>query len=92
MDNVIIASQMTGKAERDLFADSICLQIFRQAGAGEVFSQVFIDELQHHGYRLSRGALCPSHEILGDQDESPKSRKSVRHPGAVPVQTPNVWH
>ena len=97
------------------------LHILHHAASGKVFGQGLMDELQHHGYRLSPGTLYPIlhalerggylrstlkqvagkrrriyvatgagknalvasrqkvltlfHEILGDQDDSPASRK-----------------
>ena len=112
MDNVVIASEMTGKVEQDFFVGSMRLHILRHAAGREVFGQGLIPGTlypilhtpERGGYLRSRlkhvaeerrriyvvTALSASrqevlalfHEILGDQDESPKSRRSVRHRGA----------
>ena len=59
MHSVETASAMAGKIERDFFGGSIRLHILHHATKGEVFGQGLMDELQHHGYRLSPGTLYP---------------------------------
>jgi PadR family transcriptional regulator, regulatory protein PadR len=50
---------MARKVEQDFFGGSIRLHILHHAASGKVFGQGLMDELQHHGYRLSPGTLYP---------------------------------
>jgi PadR family transcriptional regulator, regulatory protein PadR len=59
IDTLATASEMAGKVERDFLGGSIRLHILHHAAGGEVFGQGLMDELQHHGYRLSPGTLYP---------------------------------
>jgi PadR family transcriptional regulator, regulatory protein PadR len=64
VDAVVTASEMAAKVERDFFGGSIRLHILYHAASGEVFGQGLMDELQHHGYRLSPGTLYPILHML----------------------------
>jgi DNA-binding PadR family transcriptional regulator len=46
-------------AERDLLGGLVRLHILYHATREPVFGQAIIDELAHHGYRLSPGTLYP---------------------------------
>jgi DNA-binding PadR family transcriptional regulator len=59
MGNRVTPKVMATQVERDFFGGSIRLHILHHAASGEVFGQGLIDELQHHGYRLSPGTLYP---------------------------------
>src|SRR4030095_7971431 len=43
--------------DRNLYSGLIRLHILHHAAEGPVFGQAMIDELGHHGYRLSAGTL-----------------------------------
>ncbi len=43
----------------DILSGFIRLHILHHAAAGELYGQWMIDELAHHGYRLSAGTLYP---------------------------------
>ena len=45
--------------DRNLYSGLIRLHILHHAAEGPVFGQAMIDELGHHGYRLSAGTLYP---------------------------------
>ena len=45
--------------DRALYNGLIRLHILYHAGEGPIFGQSMIDELAHHGYRLSAGTLYP---------------------------------
>ncbi|MEI4481783.1 MULTISPECIES: PadR family transcriptional regulator [unclassified Phyllobacterium] len=44
---------------QDLLSGLIRLQVLHHAVEGELYGQWMIDELAHHGYRLSAGTLYP---------------------------------
>ena len=64
MGAAVTANEMAGKVERDFFGGSIRLHILYHAASGKVFGQGLMDELQHHGYRLSPGTRYPSLHAL----------------------------
>ena len=45
--------------DRNLYSGLIRLHILHHAAEAPVFGQAMIDELGHHGYRLSAGTLYP---------------------------------
>ena len=47
------------KIDRDIVGGLIRLHILHHAAEGAIFGMGIIDELTHHGYRLSPGTLYP---------------------------------
>ena len=45
--------------DRNLYTGLIRLHLLHHAAEGPIFGQAMIDELGHHGYRLSAGTLYP---------------------------------
>jgi PadR family transcriptional regulator PadR len=45
--------------DRSLYSGLVRLHILHHAGEKPIFGQWMIDELGHHGYRLSAGTLYP---------------------------------
>ena len=46
-------------ADRDLYSGLIRLHVLHHAAEGPVFGLGMIEELAHHGYRISPGSLYP---------------------------------
>jgi len=62
-------------AERDLLGGLVRLHILHHATREPVYGQAIIDELAHHGYRLSPGTLYP---ILHGLERSGLLRSKVQ--------------
>ncbi|MNV65043.1 Transcriptional regulator PadR-like family protein [compost metagenome] len=43
----------------DLLSGLVCLHVLHHAAEQKIYGQWMIDELAHHGYRLSPGTLYP---------------------------------
>src|SRR4051812_36898118 len=52
---------------RTLYSGLIRLHILHHASEGPIFGQAMIDELGHHGYRLSAGTLYPILHAMENQ-------------------------
>ena len=65
-------------ADRDLFGGLIRLHVLHHASRGPVYGLAMMEELGHHGYRLSAGTLYP---ILHRLEEKGYLRSSEKRDG-----------
>jgi DNA-binding PadR family transcriptional regulator len=67
--------------DRSLYTGLIRLHLLHHADEGPIFGQQMIDELGHHGYRLSAGTLYPI--LHGMERHGYVRSRSVLHEGRV---------
>ena len=64
--------------DKDLYAGLIRLHILHHSVQGPVFGQWIIEELSHHGYKLSAGTLYP---ILHGMEKKGYLRSTIKRTG-----------
>lgn len=64
--------------DKDLYSGLIRLHILHHAAKGPVFGLWMVDELSHHGYRMSTGTLYP---ILHSLERKGYLRSKVERDG-----------
>ncbi|MEO7653440.1 MAG: PadR family transcriptional regulator [Bryobacteraceae bacterium] len=69
---------MPATGDKDLYAGLIRLHILHHSVQGPVFGQWIIEELSHHGYKLSAGTLYP---ILHGMEEKGYLRSTIKRSG-----------
>ena len=71
--------------DQDLYKGLVRIHILHHASEKAVFGLWFIEELAHHGYKLSPGTLYP---ILHGMEENGYLRSSVQRAGRIYRATP----
>ncbi len=68
---------MDNKIIQDFFLGFIKIHILHHAAEGEIYGLWLIEELAHHGYRLSPGTLYPILHSLESRHYLQSSRRNV---------------